>query len=113
MPWKWPWKPPDLRLQIVDCRFEGYAAEGFTYLIILSQREAATPQMALKKSTSTGVIFPRARPNIPLLASIGKMMKNITREGARLYNRPRLITERRSIGSKNINPHIPPQTMRG
>jgi hypothetical protein len=83
------------------------------YLHSLSQREAATPQMALAKSTSTGVIFPRARPNIPLLAFIGKTMKNITREGARLYKRPRLITEWRSIGSKNRNPHIPPQTMRG
>jgi hypothetical protein len=83
------------------------------YLLNLSQREAATPQMALKKSTSTGVISPRARPNIPLLAFIGKTMKNITREGPRLYKRPRLITERRSIGSKNRNPHIPPQTMRG
>jgi hypothetical protein len=86
---------------------------GLAYLQSLSQRAAATPQMALKKSTSTGVIFPRARPNIPFLAFTGKMMKNITREGPRLYKRPRLITELRSMGSKNRNPHIPPQTMRG
>ena len=57
---------------------------GLDYLQSLSQRAAATPQMALKKSTSTGVIFPRARPNIPLLAFMGKTMKNITRVGPRL-----------------------------
>jgi hypothetical protein len=28
MPWKWLWKPPNLRLQIVDCRFEGYLSSG-------------------------------------------------------------------------------------
>jgi len=55
-----------------------------SYLLSRNQRAALTPHTALKKSTSTGVMFPSVRPSIPLLALMGKTMKSITRDGPTL-----------------------------
>lgn len=72
-----------------------------------------TPQIQLKKTTNAGVNCPSPNPAIPLLALKGKMMNSCTAVGKRLKRLPFRMGFELSIGRKNNQPQIPPQTMRG